>query len=210
METKIQFEDHLTSVLYDQDLTITGAQLEMLRKHFNLLLKWQDVHNLSTVRGVDNIVFHHYLDCILGLSFLRTPKAVSDFGSGAGFPGLIAAVLWPNTGVTLVEASRKKCSFLREASREMGLKNLEIKQLRVEGLRDVQFGISRATFSLFTLQLASRALAVNGKLALWLTGPREKAEEYGRFKLVKEKEFVYQWPRIEPRKVVLLKKAEIV
>ena len=210
METKIQFEDHLTLVLRDQDLAISGEQLAMLSKHFNLLQKWQDVHNLTTVRGVDNIVFHHYLDCLLGLSFLPTPKAVFDFGSGAGFPGLIAAVLWPNTSVTLVEASRKKCSFLREASREMGLRNLEIKQLRVEGLKDVQFGISRATFSLSTLQLASKALAINGQMALWLTGPSEKAAEYGRFKLVKKKEFVYQWPGIEPRKVVLLKKAEIV
>lgn len=206
METKIQFEAQLACALRGKNLTIKSEQFEMLSRHFALLQKWRDVHNLTTVRGVDNIVFHHYLDCLLGLSFLQIPHNVFDFGSGAGFPGLIAPVLWPQANVVLVEASRKKCSFLREASREMGLKNTEIKQLRVEELKNVAFAISRATFSLPKLQLASKALAVGGQIALWLTEMSEKTDQYAASNLVKENEFPYQWQGIELRKVVLLRK----
>ncbi len=206
MEKKVHFENQLISALSNNGLAINEEQLEKLKRHYLILQKWRDVHNLTTIRGVDNMVFHHYLDCLLGLSFLQTPKEAYDFGSGAGFPGLIAAILWPHTNIVLIEASRKKCSFLREAAREMGLKNTVIKQIRVEELRNVEFAFSRATFSLSTLRLASKALAINGQMALWLTEMSEQVEKYSEFRLVKEKEFLYRWQGIEPRKVVLLRK----
>jgi len=201
------FENNLTAVLSDFKIILSNEQIKKLQKHFEIMQSWGKVHNLTTVLDQNKVIYDHYVDCILGLSFLKPVLEIYDLGSGAGFPGLVAAVVWPQTEIFLIEASRKKCSFLQEASRLMKLDNVIIKQERVETLRDIQFAISRAAFSLPTMKTASTAMAKEGKLVLWM-GKFDKKIQGDLLKagLIKEKVFAYSWEGLKERHIVLLRK----
>jgi 16S rRNA (guanine527-N7)-methyltransferase len=93
-----------------------------LRIHFRLLGKWADRVNLTTVRDPGEMAELLYLDSAILLRYLQTGTRLHDVGTGAGFPGLVLKALRPDLQVTLTEARRKKVSFLRQAAREMNLK----------------------------------------------------------------------------------------
>jgi 16S rRNA (guanine527-N7)-methyltransferase len=99
--------------------------------HFALVLKWNPTHNLTRVTDETGAAVLHYLDCTLPLLALRgtlpaSPASFLDVGSGAGFPGLVAALLWPSARACLVEPARKRASFLTVAAGELGLPRVTI------------------------------------------------------------------------------------
>ncbi|MEI6805846.1 MAG: RsmG family class I SAM-dependent methyltransferase [Myxococcaceae bacterium] len=147
-------------------------QVEQLQIHFDLLMRWKEVHNLTTIGDPKKIFLYHYVDSILGLKALETSPLtheIYDLGSGAGFPGLVAAVLWPDKDITLVETSKKKCSFLRLAASSMRLNRVKVLDQRVETLRDVSFAISRAAFSPGNWSVLDSAITSGGQIAFWLS-----------------------------------------
>ena len=70
----------------------------------------------------------HIADSLSGLEFdeLRKAKRIADVGSGAGFPGLPLAAELPDAGVDLIEATARKCEFLRRAVAGMGLQRAQV------------------------------------------------------------------------------------
>jgi 16S rRNA (guanine527-N7)-methyltransferase len=91
-----------------------------LREYQQLLEVWQKKLNLVSSSTLSEAWDRHFMDSYQLLSYLPTdPISLVDLGSGAGFPGLVLAILRPETlSVTLVEADFKKCVFLENVSRE--------------------------------------------------------------------------------------------
>lgn len=93
--------------------------------HFDLLLRWNKTHNLTRIVEPAEAARRHYLDCLVPLLALRdggmAPGSFLDVGSGAGFPGLLAALVWPAAAATLWEPAHKRLSFLTLAASAMGL-----------------------------------------------------------------------------------------
>src|SRR5579863_1274160 len=84
---------------------LSPAQISSLHIHFELLLKWNQRINLTSVQS-SNIITRHYSESIFfGLHLPEAPDGTSvvDLGTGAGFPGVPMAVLRPGWQVTLVE-----------------------------------------------------------------------------------------------------------
>lgn len=153
-------------------ICLEELQIKQLRIHFDLLMKWKEVHNLTTIDDPKKIFLYHYMDSILGLKELEKyaeSPSYYDLGSGAGFPGLIAAVLWPDKDIFLVETSKKKSSFLRLSASAMGLNRVKVLDQRVETLRDIPFAITRAAFSPENWPLLQPVLALDGRIAFWLS-----------------------------------------
>lgn len=100
--------------------------LEACGVHFDLLLRWNKTHNLTRIVDPAEAARKHYLDCLVPLLALRDqgvqPGAFVDVGSGAGFPGLLAALVWPDAKAILWEPAQKRLSFLMLAAGAMGLK----------------------------------------------------------------------------------------
>ncbi len=97
------------------------------------LLKWNKTHNLTGARDektLDDFIF----DALYPLTFMNTPKTMLDIGTGAGFPGLILAMAWPQTKVTLVEPLAKRASFLQFVKAKLRLENVTVERKRVEHL----------------------------------------------------------------------------
>lgn len=97
---------------------LDAKQVQALEAHYNLLLRWNRVINLTTVTSLEEAVERHYCESLfLGI---RLPAGtVADIGSGAGFPGIPVSILRPDCSVTLIESHSRKAVFLREATRQL-------------------------------------------------------------------------------------------
>ena len=104
----------------------TGVSRETLARltaYVGLLTDWNERHNLVSRASLNEVWQRHMLDSAQ-LAPLIPPEAktLADLGSGAGFPGLILAILLQGREtVTLFEATRKKADFLRAAADRLGL-----------------------------------------------------------------------------------------
>ena len=135
--------------------------------HYALLVRWNTTHNLTRVLEPSDAARRHYLDCLVPLRDIAPAASVSDLGSGAGFPGLLAAMVWPTTPITLVEPARKRASFLRVVAAELGLRHVTVEEARAEEAAPADLVLSRATFSdRVTLGVVDR-IKPGGRLALW-------------------------------------------
>jgi 16S rRNA (guanine527-N7)-methyltransferase len=136
----------------------------------------------TTVRDPLAAVDAHVADSLVALELdpVRGARRIADVGAGAGFPGLVLAAALPATHVTLVEASGRKCEFIRRAAEAAGLA-AEVVQSRAEeweaGFVRHDLVTARAVGPLAALvEYAAPLLAVDGALVAW-KGRRDPAEE---------------------------------
>src|SRR5690349_10628648 len=121
---------------------LTTEQSAALESHYELLVRWNKVLNLTAIEKLEEAVERHYCES-LTLAERLTPGRVADIGSGAGFPGLVAAIARPDCEFTLVESHQRKAVFLREASR--GMVNVRVLAVRAEQIRErFDWVVSRA------------------------------------------------------------------
>ncbi len=93
--------------------------LNKLKIYQELLIKWQAKINLVSSNTLDNAWERHFEDSSQIAEFVpKEAKTLFDLGSGAGFPGLVLAVMMPDLNVSLIESDQKKCVFLKTVSRE--------------------------------------------------------------------------------------------
>jgi 16S rRNA (guanine527-N7)-methyltransferase len=114
---------------------LSTAQVQQLQGHYRLLVRWNKVLNLTSVRDLEGVVVRHYCESLFcGLHLPPEAVWVLDVGSGAGFPGIPMAVERPDCRFTLAESHQRKAVFLREATRELG--NVRVEARRVEGMAE--------------------------------------------------------------------------
>lgn len=116
------------------DLTLDAARQAQLLAYLTLLERWNRTHNLTAIRGPMQMVSHHLLDSLAILPHLpmRAALRMIDVGSGGGLPGVPIAIARHEWSVTLLESTRKKCAFLRQAIAELRLANVEVVVSRAE------------------------------------------------------------------------------
>ncbi len=134
-----------------------------------LLLSYNKVHNISGVKSKEDIV-KYIKDSIYPVKFLKNHQNILDIGSGAGFPGLIIALFYPEKKVTLLEPIKKKSSFLHLAKSRLELKNVTVLSKRVEECEVffVDLIVSRAvTDTNVLLKLSKNFLNKKTKLLLY-------------------------------------------
>lgn len=99
------------------------AQLEALAAYARLLARWSRAYNLVGPSALPEFVPRHLLDSLRLSPLLPAGGAVLDLGTGAGLPGLPLAALRPELSFALLDRSRKKIRFVRQALLELGLAN---------------------------------------------------------------------------------------
>ncbi len=94
----------------------TFSKLEI---YHALLLKWQKAVNLVSPATIEEAWTRHFLDSVQLVEYIPdSVKVIADLGVGAGFPGMVLAILRPDLEIHLVESDYKKCQFLANVSRE--------------------------------------------------------------------------------------------
>jgi 16S rRNA G527 N7-methylase RsmG len=149
------------------DAPVPPAVRAACEVHFGLLVKWNATHNLTRVTAPAEAARKHYADVLVPLAALAAPPAFVDVGSGAGFPGLLAAALWPQAQVTLVEPLRKRQSFLRLAGGAMGIAPARLALVEPGAAVTAPLVLSRATFSVGLRQGLVPYVAPGGLVCLW-------------------------------------------
>ena len=177
----------LTPEGFQEALGVADEDLRRLRAYVTLLEKWQAKINLVGADSLNDVWRRHILDSAqLGPLLPPEAKIIADIGSGAGFPGLVLAILGSSiqSGPTqsshefhLIESNERKCAFLREANRITGA-GAKIHHSRAEKLSDLSADviISRAVASLDELlEYADSMLKKDGQ-CLFLKGKKWREE----------------------------------
>ncbi len=108
----------------------------MLR-YIALLERWNRAFNLTAVRNLAEMIPRHLLDSLSVSAYLKGER-VLDVGTGAGLPGIPLAIARPEIRFTLLDSNGKKTRFVRQAVIELGLKNVQVEQMRVESCRPAE------------------------------------------------------------------------
>jgi 16S rRNA (guanine527-N7)-methyltransferase len=120
------------------DRRLSEAQLAAVSTHLDLLLRWNERINLTSVRRPEEIVTRHFGESFFLAQNLFPPDwrgSVADLGSGAGFPGVPITIYAPDAQVTLIESNNKKATFLRELTRALKLPGISVFAGRAEDFR---------------------------------------------------------------------------
>lgn len=167
----------MTADEVQQILGFDATTRTRLEAYLALLVKWQSRINLVAPATLADAWSRHILDSGQLFALMAGhPGPVLDLGSGAGFPGLVLAIMGRDD-VILVESDRRKAAFLQEAARVTATK-VAIEACRIEALRPIRAGIvtSRALASLSELLHYARPFADKSTLYLFLKGERAEDE----------------------------------
>ncbi len=141
------------------DIDISPTQEEMLKSYYDLLISWNEKINLTSITSYDEVVAKHFLDSALLLSSsfcksaLKSDSRIMDVGTGAGFPGMVLAILKPEWKIVLLDSLNKRVDFLNEIISKLSLNNVTAIHGRAEDIaRDENY---REGFDL----VVSRAVA---------------------------------------------------
>ena len=116
-------------------LTLSEVQIHRLCEHYEILLRWNEKINLTSIPAGRETVIRHYCESLFFGAHLPVTSPMSsvlDVGSGAGFPGVPIAILQPAWHITLLESNQRKAVFLRESTR--GLPNISVLGRRAESV----------------------------------------------------------------------------
>lgn len=150
------------------------ALMDAIRAYTELLLRWNRKISLTSITEPQEILERHFGESMFAAGAVNIIRGqLMDVGSGAGFPGLALKLVSPELEVTLIEANMKKCAFLGEVVRALGLSGVRIVSQRIESLKGLDaaadFVSCRAVRPERKLLAWMRgALAVGGRCVLWL------------------------------------------
>jgi len=168
--------------LEELKLALPAHVHDQLIAYVALLAKWNRSYNLTAIREPHAMVSQHLLDSLAVLPHLSMPEngaRLADVGTGAGLPGIPLALARPQWSVVLIESNQKKAAFLRQATIELGLKNVEVHEGRVEAWRPASLFsvvISRAFAELAAFVAACRHLLAPGGMLAAMKGKRPDLE----------------------------------
>jgi 16S rRNA (guanine527-N7)-methyltransferase len=104
----------------------------LIRIYLNELWEWNQRVNLTGLSGRERIAIELFLDSLIPAPYLPKSGKTLDAGSGAGFPGLPLKIMMPGWDMCLLEANRKKVSFLKHVIRLMKIQGIEAVKGRIE------------------------------------------------------------------------------
>ena len=115
------------------DINLTDYQLNQLEEYYNLLIEENKKYNLTSITNKEDVYLKHFYDSLTISKIIKLDnQSICDIGTGAGFPGLVLKIAYPNTHITLLDSTLKKCNFLNMVIDKLQLKNIEVVNDRAE------------------------------------------------------------------------------
>ena len=125
-----EFKEELSKL----GIVLTSTQEKQLEMYYNLLIEWNNKMNLTGITDRNSVYLKHFYDCITLIKAIDLTKnlKIVDVGSGAGFPGLVLKIVFPNLNVVLVDALNKRINFLNHVIESLKLENIVAIHDRIE------------------------------------------------------------------------------
>ena len=156
------------------DINLDDDKLNRLERFYELLTEWNEKINLTTITKKEDVYLKHFYDSLTLIKGVDLNNNISlcDVGTGAGFPGIVLKICFPQIKITLIDSLQKRVNYLNEIIKELGLKDIEAFHYRMEDysrLNEEKFDIitARAVGNTKLLcEISVRALKTNGRLVL--------------------------------------------
>ena len=125
-----EFKEELSKL----GIVLTSTQENQLEMYYNLLIEWNNKMNLTGIKERNSVYLKHFYYCITLIKSIDLTKnlKIVDVGSGAGFPGLVLKIVFPNLNVVLVDALNKRINFLNHVIESLKLENIVAIHDRIE------------------------------------------------------------------------------
>ena len=167
-------------------IEVTKEKLKKLEKYYNLLVEYNKLMNLTAITEKEMVYLKHFYDSltILKIIDLNSYQTLCDLGSGAGFPGIVLKIFYPNLRITLIDSLNKRINFLNTVITELELKNIDAIHIRIEDYARIErekydVVTARAVAPLnILLELGVSLVKINGYF-IAMKGNIEK-EEYNK------------------------------
>ena len=119
-------------------IDLTEEQLNKLDQFYNLLIEWNEKINLTRITAKEDVYLKHFYDSLTLAKVidLSTKETLCDVGTGAGFPGIVLKIVYPNLKITLVDALQKRVNYLNTIIKDLQLENIQAIHTRGEDIHD--------------------------------------------------------------------------
>ncbi len=124
---------------FKKELDILGIkynenQLIQLEQYYQLLIEWNKKMNLTAITEKEQIYLKHFYDSLTLVKIinLKEQETLCDIGTGAGFPGIVIKIFFPNLKIKLVDSLQKRTLFLKNVIDVLHLENIEVYNARAE------------------------------------------------------------------------------
>ena len=176
----IQFRKDIEALGID----LTEKQIQQFISYYEKLVEWNEMMNLTAITEYDEVMKKHFIDSMTLIKAFDVNQSASviDVGTGAGFPGLVLKIAFPNLKITLLDSLNKRIQFLNEVIGNLGLDGVETIHGRAEDfakpgkLREKEdVCVSRAVANLSTL--SEYCLPFVKEKGLFISYKSEKVQE---------------------------------
>lgn len=115
-------------------INITEEIMNKFDIYINFLIEYNEHTNLTAIKDYESILLKHFFDSLMLEHYFdfKNTKRILDIGTGAGFPGMILAIMHPGIEVTLLDSNNKKLKFLELLAEKINVKNIKIVHERAE------------------------------------------------------------------------------
>ena len=121
-------------------ILLTPKQEQDLDTYYKLLISYNNNVNLTAITKEEDVYLKHFYDSLTlfkGIDLKENLK-ICDLGTGAGFPGLVLKIVFPNLSITLVDSLEKRIKFLDLVIKELELKNIKTVHSRIEEFKEIE------------------------------------------------------------------------
>ena len=210
--SKAEFLEELAKI----GINPTEEQLSQLDRFYHLMLEWNEKINLTRITAEKEVYLKHFYDSLTlnKVVDLKNVNTLCDVGTGAGFPGVVLKIVFPNLKITLVDSLQKRVNYLNEIIKELKLQDIEAIHSRGEDYKG-EFDVvtSRAVANIerlvdYTMHLVSKNgvfVAMKGNIDKELTESVAKKLNK-KYRIIKIEKFTLPIENSE-RSLVVIKKA---
>lgn len=167
-------------------INLTDKQKEQLEIYKDFLIEYNKHTNLTRIIDENDIYLKHFYDSLTIVKYidLSNKKTLLDIGTGAGFPGMVLKIVYPNLDVTLLDSNNKKITFLKQLSEKLNVKVNAIQARSEEYIKEKRefFDVvtSRAMANLrVLLELSIPYVKINGNFIAMKANASEELKEAG-------------------------------
>ena len=157
----------LIDALNNRDIILTEKMIDQLNFYAEYLVEYNEKVNLTSITEYEEILDKHFYDSLLFVD-KDTKGTLVDVGTGAGFPGVVVKIVLPELKVILLEPIKKRCVFLESLIEKLGLKDIEVINVRGEDYsldhrEEYDYVTARAVTNLSNLiEICGAMVKVNG------------------------------------------------
>ena len=209
-------KEEFITALKDLNIEVTEEKLAKLNKFYKLLVEWNSKINLTRIIEEQDVYLKHFYDSltITKVIDLNKVETLCDVGTGAGFPGIVLKIFYPNLKVTLIDSLEKRIKYLNNLIEKLNLENIKAIHSRGEAYQG-SFDIvtSRAvanieklvTYTMHLVKKNGKFIAMKGNIDKELTPEIEKKLSK-KYQIVTIKKFLLPKEKSNRSLVVIINK----